>query len=194
MKATRGRELRGMVPLEAFMVLCRRVVQTWSLKTQNHINSVCCLATKVFEEVIEKKCDKILVNYFLERMKEFVQEQQNLMHRDARNILEDEINLPSTLQDTQFTSKSGSEEKSDDEEVKIILQSYCLTAAGRYIDAICLYVIERGLFKNCDARGADWFMKDKTALSRFREPLQSVRSRENLPIEIEKLRTAIEIL
>ncbi|KNZ58124.1 hypothetical protein VP01_1998g4 [Puccinia sorghi] len=172
MKATRGRELRGMVPLEAFMVLCRRVVQTWWLITEQHINEVCSLATTVITEVIEKKCDKILVNYFLERMKELVHKQKNIMHRDAYHILEDEINLPSTLQDTDFARKWGSDGEPEDAQMRSILGSYCLTAASRYIDAICLYVIERGLFKNCDTRGAEWFLKDKTALNRFREPLQ----------------------
>ncbi|KAA1063729.1 hypothetical protein PGTUg99_000177 [Puccinia graminis f. sp. tritici] len=102
MKATRGRELRGMVPLEAFIILCRRVVQDWSSETHQHITEVCQLASNVFAQVIEKRCDKVLINYFSERMIEFVDQQQKAMHHDALEILDDEINLPSTLQDTDL--------------------------------------------------------------------------------------------
>ncbi|PLW32320.1 hypothetical protein PCANC_20473 [Puccinia coronata f. sp. avenae] len=194
MKATRGRELQGMVPLETFVVLCRRVVQAWSSIAEQHIDQVCNLASQVFEEVIQKRCDKILVNYFSERMTEFIDHQKKIMHEAARAILDDEINLPSTLQNTDFAKKWGNEESKEDAQMRDILGNYCLTAANRYSDAICLYVIERGLFKNCDVRGAEWFMADPAALSRFREPRQSARLRESLPQEIEKLQKAISIL
>ncbi|KAA1084018.1 hypothetical protein PGT21_014530 [Puccinia graminis f. sp. tritici] len=194
MKATRGRELRGMVPLEAFIILCRRVVQGWSSETHQHITKVCKLASNVFAQVIEKRCDKVLVNYFSERMIEFVDQQQKAMYHDALEILDDEINLPSTLQDTDFAKKWGTDENPEDNQMREILASYCLTAASRYIDAICMYVIERGLFKNCDVRGIKWFMDDPSALSRFREPRQNGRLREILPKEIQKLQDAISRL
>ena len=191
MRATRGRELKGMVPLEAFVILCKRVVEQWLSVTQGHIAKVCQIAMNTLAQVIGQRCDQILVNYFSERMMEFVHQQKKIMDHDAHEVLDDEINQPSTLQDTDFAKKWGVEGSAEDVQMRTILRSYCLTAASRYVDAICLYVVERRLFKNCDERGIKWFTNDPTALSRFREPRQTAKLRESLPVQIQQLEAAI---
>ncbi|KAA1084022.1 hypothetical protein PGT21_014655 [Puccinia graminis f. sp. tritici] len=224
MEATRGRELKGMLQFQPFVILCRQVVQKWLSPTERHIEEICQLASDVSVEITEKECNPILTRYISERMSEFFDQQLKRMHTEASELLDDELSSPFTLQDlnvgkhwrfedtfpsiptfnfgvgvakppaSNSRSTTNEPEVIDYSKVKSFLREYCLTAANRYIDAICLYVIERGLFRNCYSRGIKWFEDDPLALSQFQEPQESSELREKLPIEIKRFKDAIAIL
>ncbi|KAI9616424.1 hypothetical protein H4Q26_010816 [Puccinia striiformis f. sp. tritici PST-130] len=306
LQESRGRELRGMVQFEPFVILCRKVIKQWSLPTTEHITGICRLVESISCQVIEKVCEKILVDYSLERMIEFIENQQKRMHLDAAEIFDDEL-TPLTCQEFHFPSgasartrsfrptqpflqtpasapkhsshrqvvaehvspaacfpkdpahqflaqsivpnlstevspaeedvcllaadevlEADAEEESHvdmfepnnheatasdssdsegpvgrrstevdsdgDAQIRSFVRDYCRAAATRYVDSICLYVIERRLFKKCDVRVNDWFMEDKSALARVREPAQTSALRESLPATIDRLNQALLLL
>ncbi|POW05458.1 hypothetical protein PSTT_09712 [Puccinia striiformis] len=306
LQESRGRELRGMVQFEPFVILCRKVIKQWSLPTTEHITGICRLVESISCQVIEKVCEKILVDYSLERMIEFIENQQKRMHLDAAEIFDDEL-TPLTCQEFHFPSgasartrsfrptqpflqtpasapkhsshrqvvaehvspaacfpkdpahqflaqsivpnlstevspaeedvcllaadevlEADAEEESHvdmfepnnheatasdssdsegpvgrrstevdsdgDAQIRSFVRDYCRAAATRYVDSICLYVIERRLFKKCDVRVNDWFMEDKSALARVREPAQTSALRESLPAAIDRLNQALLLL
>ncbi|KAH9469436.1 hypothetical protein MJO29_003623 [Puccinia striiformis f. sp. tritici] len=280
-KESRGRELRGMIQFEPFVILCRQVIKKWSEPTTNHITAICQLVESISRLVIEKECEKILVEHFLGRMIEFIDDQQKKIQLDAAEIFDDELSSPLTCQEfdipivtptpvpptpvkaqpqydchgypiraTSVESESGrvqahpqydchgypirvipvksqaepvggpqveydlddasGSELSDSEapaerqsaaadtamdaRIRRFVQDYCKAAATRYVDAICLYVIERRLFKKCDVRVNDWFMEDKSALTRIKESAQASSLRETLPAKIDSLRQALMLL
>ncbi|PLW39484.1 hypothetical protein PCANC_16800 [Puccinia coronata f. sp. avenae] len=254
MQESRGRELRGMVQFEPFVILCRKVIKKWSLPTTNHITKVCGLVETISSRVIVKECDKILVDYFLERMVEYINQQHGKIDLDASEIFDDELTpltcqefiLPGVVSDppppptnpknepyveeecvppheseyeydpaegtsedlernsgTDSDSSSGSEDDgrgsrpadtAEDKRIRSFVREYCRAAATRYVDAICLYVVERRLFKNCDVRFTDWFMKDNAVLAHVREPAHISSLRKSLPIKIKELNSALVIL
>ncbi|KAA1132713.1 hypothetical protein PGTUg99_018120 [Puccinia graminis f. sp. tritici] len=299
LQESRGRELRGMVQFDPFVILCRKVIKRWSLPTTNHITKICSLVQSISCEVIEKECHKILVDYFLERMIEYIDNQQKKIHLDAAEIFDDEL-TPLTCQEFDFPSvdfpsvfdfpnvgsastpvhpsppvrqlreepaplicqeydvptpvsvskllhhlsatqlapvsaistqrlahthkaepveepvnepeseeatisdssdllapvgrRSTRVDSAGDARMRSFVREYCKAAATRYVDAICLYVIERRLFKKCDVRVNDWFMEDKSALARVQESAQTSSWREILPAKIENLSQALAIL
>ncbi|OAV92483.1 hypothetical protein PTTG_05867 [Puccinia triticina 1-1 BBBD Race 1] len=271
LRESRGRELRGMVQFEPFVILCRKVVKKWSLPTTNHITEICSMVQSISCQVIEKECEKILVDYFLERMIEYIDNQQKKIHQDSAEIFDDEL-TPLTCQEFDYPSDKWPETKSpihprpvsfqhpngesseaeplfhpvmfarsstlppaqvlepptdgpqldlecdertasdsSDSQVPVGRQStrvdsagdarmrwfvreYCKAAATRYVDAICLYVVERRLFKKCDVRVHDWFMEDKSALARVQESAETSSLREILPGKIESLNQGLIIL
>ncbi|KAI9630823.1 hypothetical protein KEM48_013591 [Puccinia striiformis f. sp. tritici PST-130] len=93
-----------------------------------------------------------------------------------------------------FRPTSSEPQISDTSKLKIFLHKYFSIAANRYVDAICLYVVERELFQDCDDRIIKWFADDPAALSRCREPRKTSNSRQKLSIDIKRLENAINIL
>jgi hypothetical protein len=272
-----------MVQFEPFVILCRKVIKRWSLPTTNHIIKICSIVQSISSQVIEKECNKILVDYFLERMIEYIDSEQKKIHLDAAEIFDDEL-TPLTCQEFDFpnvgsvstpvppspavwqlreeptplscqeydfpTLESASKpthhflaarqppepfqasaqkaepveepvndpeseettisdssdllapvgrrptkvDSAGDARMRRFVKEYCKAAATRYVDAICLYVIERRLFKKCDVRVNDWFMEDKSALARVQESAQTSSWRAILPAKIENLSQALAIL
>lgn len=238
----RGRELQGMIQFEPFVILCRKVIDGWLCVTTEHIAQVCKLFRSVSADVIEKECDKLLVDYFCERMSEYLALQEKRMLLEAREIHDDEL-TPMTCQgldnkqswsgltahsgarsgcysplvvcqssppinddncasiqwsaespreeSSDFTVKTREAESSEHSQTRGLLVEYCRIAVKRYVDAICMYVIERRLFKKCDEKVLEWFLEDKTALSWIRESAHTSRMREILPAKITDYKEAL---
>ncbi|KAJ3339066.1 hypothetical protein HDU93_008652 [Gonapodya sp. JEL0774] len=210
----RGYELPGFPPYHAFVQLANGSIQPWHDITKQHVEAICSAVLDTLRLIIQDTVHATLKRSFQACVENHVYSVQKSILEEVKEMFIDEM-TPMTTSDhyTESLTKARSNgatingttvasaihpiapllvtSRGTDFDIKDLIdriKSYLATAAKKYVDAVCMYAVERRLFRV----GMESLRKQLqlTDLREIEESSKVVAQRSKLNMDLEKLREA----
>ncbi|KXS17655.1 P-loop containing nucleoside triphosphate hydrolase protein [Gonapodya prolifera JEL478] len=190
-KEFRGRELAGFPLYHAFIQLVRINLNPWLDIATKHVEATCTEVQKTLRQLVQDVVHPTLVRAFTLVADTFVHTIKDGMMAEVLEMHIDE-RTPLTYNHYYTQHKvTASNKEYDIEDMILHVKAYLKTASKKFIDAVCMYAIERRLFRLGIPALSDALLGIDPGV--IKESMQVVQTRNKLQGEITKLREALSV-